>query len=149
VLQPDAGTIVVTTPAASAERRAALRGTGAAVETVVAAPGGVDLAQALRVLRGRGIRTLLVEGGSRLLTSLLAADVVDRVIVGIAPTILGAGTDAVGDLGVSRVAEGVRLANRAVYLAGEDLILAGDIDRDAATAERTGGGSIGTGRAGA
>ncbi|MGH2685283.1 MAG: GTP cyclohydrolase II RibA, partial [Actinomycetota bacterium] len=138
VLQPDAGTIVLTTPAASAERRAALRDTGAAVETVRAAPGGLDPGHALRALRGRGIRTLLVEGGGRLITSLLAADVVDRVIVGIAPTILGAGTDAVGDLGVSRVAEGVRLANRAVYVVGEDLVLAGDIDRDATATERAG-----------
>jgi 3,4-dihydroxy 2-butanone 4-phosphate synthase/GTP cyclohydrolase II len=148
VLQPDAGTIVLTTASASPERRAALRDAGAAVETVGAGPGGLDLVEALRTLRGHGIRTLLVEGGGRLITSLLAADLVDRVIVGIAPTILGAGTDAVGDLGVVRIAEGVHLANRAVYLVGDDVVLAGDVDRDA-EAKRAGEGSISTGRAGA
>ncbi|MDQ4005175.1 MAG: GTP cyclohydrolase II RibA [Actinomycetota bacterium] len=149
VLQPDAGTIVLTTAAASTERRAALRDAGAAVEIVVPAPAGVDLAEALRALRGRGIRTLLVEGGSRLITSLLAADVVDRVIVGIAPTILGAGTDAVGDLGVSRIAEGVRLANTAVYVAGDDVILAGDVDRAAVPTEQVADGTMSTKPAGA
>jgi len=53
---------------------------------------------------------------------------VDRLIVSLAPTILGAGTDAVGDLGVARVADGLRLVDRSFHVIGEDLVLAGDVE---------------------
>jgi 3,4-dihydroxy 2-butanone 4-phosphate synthase/GTP cyclohydrolase II len=150
VLQPDAGTIVITTPASSTERRSALQDAGAAVEVVPAGAGGVDVAAALRALRRRGIRTLLVEGGAGLITSMLAADVVDRMIVGVAPTILGSGTDAVGDLGFTRVADGLRLGDRSVHVAGDDLLIAGDVDRGPLVIEPAEGAtSAGTGRAGA
>ena len=61
-------------------------------------PWGVDLQATLRLLRARGVRSLLVEGGGAVITSFLRQRLVNRLIVGIAPTILGAGTDAVGDL---------------------------------------------------
>jgi len=70
---------------------------------------------------------VLVEGGARVLTSFLKARLADRVIVGIAPTILGAGTDAVGDLNIASVTDGLRITNSSVYRAGEDLLLAGDL----------------------
>jgi riboflavin biosynthesis pyrimidine reductase len=74
-----------------------------------------------------GVRTLLVEGGSRVLTSLLAAGFVDRLVVSVSPTIIGSGTEAVGQLGTRRIAEGLRLANRSVHLAGDDVLLAWDL----------------------
>jgi 3,4-dihydroxy 2-butanone 4-phosphate synthase/GTP cyclohydrolase II len=131
VLQPDAATIVLTTAASTPERRGALRDAGVGVEVVPPGDGGVDIPSALRALRRRGVRSVLVEGGAALITSMLAADVVDRVVVGIAPTILGSGTDAVGDLGVTRIAEGVRLTHPQVHVVGDDLLLSGDVDRDA------------------
>jgi riboflavin biosynthesis pyrimidine reductase len=88
---------------------------------------GVDLTAALTVLRTLGVRSLLVEGGARVITSFLAEKLVDRLVVGIAPTIMGAGIDAVGDLGVARVAESVRLTNRSVHQAGGDLLVAADV----------------------
>ena len=51
------------------------------------------------------------------------------VIVGIAPTIVGAGTEAVGDLHVSRIANGMRLTDRSVFTAGSDLLVAADVGR--------------------
>src|SRR6185369_8891713 len=50
---------------------------------------------------GAGVRSLLVEGGAQVITSLLGAGLVDRIVVGTAPRIIGAGTEAVGDLGVA------------------------------------------------
>jgi hypothetical protein len=41
--------------------------------------------------------------------------------------ILGAGRDAVGELGIERIDEALRLANRTVHLAGDDLLIAGDV----------------------
>ena len=92
-----------------------------------AGPCGVDVGAALAALRADGVETLLVEGGSRVITSLLGAGVVDRVIVGVAPTIIGTGTDAVGPLGITSVADGLRLADPSVRIVGTDVLVAGDL----------------------
>lgn len=55
---------------------------------VVAEP---DVRAALRQLRARGIRSLLVEGGAGLASDLLDAGVVDRLVIFQAPIILGRG----------------------------------------------------------
>jgi riboflavin biosynthesis pyrimidine reductase len=63
------------------------------------------------------------------ITSFLARDLADRLIVGIAPRVLGIGTDAVKDLGMTEVSQSLRLERRAVHLAGEDVLIAGDVAR--------------------
>ena len=128
VLDAEAGTILITTDRSSEERRAALRARVVGVHVVERGPRGVDLRSALHVLRALGVRSLLVEGGSRIITSFLTEKLVDRLVVAIAPTIIGSGIDAVGDLGVARVTESVRLTNRSVHLAGDDLLVAADVE---------------------
>lgn len=56
--------------------------------SIIAAPSTRD---ALRELRRRGVRSLLVEGGAQLAGSLLADDLVDRLIIFQAPIELGRG----------------------------------------------------------
>ena len=127
VLDDGAGTVVVTTEASSEERRAVFRSRAVGVQVVEPSPRGVDLASALRTLRALGVSSLLVEGGARVITSFFAERLVDRLVVGIAPTIMGTGIEAVGDLGVARVAESLHLANRSVHQAGGDLLVAADV----------------------
>jgi GTP cyclohydrolase II len=127
VLDDRAGTVVITTEPASEERRAALRARAVGVHVVESSPRGVDLGSALQTLQALGVDSLLVEGGARVITSFFAEKLVDRLIVGIAPTIMGTGIDAVGDLGVAHVAESVRLTNRSVHQAGDDLLVAADV----------------------
>lgn len=129
VLDDQAGTVLITTERSTEERRAALRARGVGVRVVQAGPRGVDLPGALATLRALGVRSLLVEGGARVITSFFGEKLADRLVVGIAPTIIGAGIDAVGDLGVARVAESIRLTNRFVHQAGEDLLVAADVVR--------------------
>ncbi len=88
------------------------------------------------MLRDRGICSLLVEGGSRVITSLLAAGLVDRLIVGTAPKIIGSGTEAVGDLGVERIADGISLSNRSVSVTDDDVLMAWDVDGRSPVARR-------------
>ena len=57
------------------------------VEVVAA----TSLDEALRALRQRGIRSLLVEGGAGITGALLGANLVDRLIIFQAPVLLGAG----------------------------------------------------------
>jgi GTP cyclohydrolase II len=127
VLDDGAGTVVITTEASSEERRAVFRSRAVGVQVVDPSPRGVDIASTLRTLRALGVGSLLVEGGARVITSFFAERLVDRLVVGIAPTIMGTGIDAVGDLGVARVAESLHLANRSVHQAGGDLLVAADV----------------------
>jgi GTP cyclohydrolase II len=136
ILGDAAPTLVITTERSRPERRAELRERGVAVQVVDAEPPwGVDLTAALALLGQAGVRSLLVEGGAAVLTSFLRKRLADRVVVGIAPTILGAGTEAVGDLNVARVSEGVRVTGRSVHLLGDDVVMAGDVT-DSSTTRR-------------
>jgi GTP cyclohydrolase II len=129
VFGPEAATIVLAATGSDPDRREALRQRGVKVEVVPEAPGGgVDLAAGLERLLSLGIRCLLVEGGSRVLTSALRARLADRLVVAVAPVLLGAGTDAVGDLGAGLVSDGLRLVGRSVHQVGPDLLVAGDLD---------------------
>ena len=127
VLDDDAPTVVVTTEAAPPERRRELVGRGVGVRVAKAGPGGVDLTDALSCLRADGIRSVMVEGGARVITSLLAARLVDRLIASVSPRVMGAGTEAVGDLGSDRVTDAVRLTGRSVHPVGDDVLLAYDV----------------------
>jgi diaminohydroxyphosphoribosylaminopyrimidine deaminase/5-amino-6-(5-phosphoribosylamino)uracil reductase len=51
------------------------------------------------------VNDLLVEGGAGAATAFLAADLVDRLLVYRAPILIGAGRDAVGDLGLATLAD--------------------------------------------
>jgi riboflavin biosynthesis pyrimidine reductase len=63
------------------------------------------------------------------ITSILAGGLADRLIVALAPTIIGRGTEAVGGLGVTSVADGVHLVDRAVHLVDDDILLAWTVER--------------------
>jgi GTP cyclohydrolase II len=128
VLGDAAPTLIVTTERSDRSRREALQAQGVAVHLVEAdPPWGVDLEATLNLLRAIGVRVLLVEGGGAVITSFLRRRLVNRLIVGVAPTILGSGTEAVGDLETARVADGLRLGARAVHTIGDDVLVAGNL----------------------
>jgi 3,4-dihydroxy 2-butanone 4-phosphate synthase/GTP cyclohydrolase II len=129
ILDPDAPTLIVTTDRSSPHRRLALSERHVRVRAIAEGRGGVDLAAALAVLRAEGVASLLVEGGAKVITCLLEVGLVDRIVVGVAPRIIGAGTEAVGPLGVARVADAIRLTNRSVHLTADDVLLAWDVER--------------------
>lgn len=64
-----------------------------------------DPAEALAMLFEEGVRHVMVEGGSSILSTFLAAGLVDELIVYLAPTLLGSGTPALNDLGIGTLAE--------------------------------------------
>lgn len=127
ILEPDAATTVITTRRSDAERRRLLRRRGVQVAVVMEDAGRVDLRTALATLRASGVETVLVEGGATVITGLLAAGLVDRMIVAVSPVIIGAGTQAVEELGVRRVTDGIHLTNRTVIEVAEDVVIAYDV----------------------
>jgi GTP cyclohydrolase II len=128
IFGPDAASIVLTSERSDSGRRAALRERGVEVEVVRGSPDGIDLEHGLARLLDLGIRCVLVEGGGRVITSMLRGRLVDRVVVAVAPILLGTGTEAVGDLDTSLVANGLRLRQHTVCQVGADLLIAGDLE---------------------
>ncbi|NQD88093.1 bifunctional diaminohydroxyphosphoribosylaminopyrimidine deaminase/5-amino-6-(5-phosphoribosylamino)uracil reductase RibD [Paenarthrobacter sp. CM16] len=87
-----------------------------------------DPAEALGMLFDQGVRHLMVEGGSSILSTFLAADLVDELIVYLAPTLLGSGTPALNDLGITTLADAQQWSwdeagGGAVRILGNDLRL--------------------------
>jgi diaminohydroxyphosphoribosylaminopyrimidine deaminase/5-amino-6-(5-phosphoribosylamino)uracil reductase len=88
--------------------------------------GGIDLADLLRRLAERGVTHLLVEGGAAVHGSFLRAGLVDRVVLFIAPRLVGGdGLGWVGGPGATRMADALRLSDVEVEEVGEDLLVTG------------------------
>jgi diaminohydroxyphosphoribosylaminopyrimidine deaminase/5-amino-6-(5-phosphoribosylamino)uracil reductase len=84
-----APTLVVTTEAASPRAVDAWRAAGAKVETVAAAPGGVDLQATLDLLGRQDVLQAMVEGGASVHGALLENGLVNRVVAYVSPKVLG------------------------------------------------------------
>src|SRR3712207_5631898 len=92
------GTVLAVNDRASMARRDEVRALGATVLRLPRDAGaGVDLVALLTALHDRGVGSVLVEGGARMITALLQARLVDRLVVCVAPKILGAGVEAYHD----------------------------------------------------
>ena len=84
--------------------------------------GGVDLRDLLAKLAGRGVTHLLVEGGAHVHAAFLAAGLVDRVVVLVAPRIAGAdGIPLTAGRGPARMADALRLEQVEVERLGDDV----------------------------
>ena len=82
-----------------------------------------DPHSALATLGTRQVRTVVVEGGGRILTAFLRAGLVDEINVYIAPALLGAGTAAVTDLGIASMADALRGEDVSVTSLGVDCLV--------------------------
>jgi len=123
-----ARTLLATTQRTDPDRAQALRSVGVEVMVVAGdARGRVDLHDLVRRLESMGIGSILVEGGAAIITSILRAGLADRMVVCVAPRVVGAGIEAVGDLGIQRLQDALSLANVKVIACGSDLILDGEL----------------------
>lgn len=122
-------TLVATTSRANSDVASELKSLGASVlvlsETL---EGRVDLSELLAVLGHRGIESVLVEGGRELITSFLREGLADRLVVCIAPRIIGAGVDAVGDLGVGLLSEAITFKSVDIKQIDGDVIFDGHLE---------------------
>jgi 3,4-dihydroxy 2-butanone 4-phosphate synthase/GTP cyclohydrolase II len=91
--------------------------------------GRVDLADLLRLLAERGIGSVLVEGGAGIITSMLRGGLANRLVVSVAPRLVGSGIEAIGDLRIRRLADALGFGRMRTWRLGEDLILDGDLER--------------------
>ena len=96
---------------------------GVEVLTLADADGRVDLGAMMREFGARGINELHVEAGGRLNAALLAAGLVDELLLYLAPCVIGDPARGVADFreGLARLADRVPLAIHAVDRVGADL----------------------------
>lgn len=73
----------------------------------------------------RGIHRAWLEGGPTLAAAFLSAGLVDEVVAWVAPALLGAGRSAVADLGITTVADLIRLDVDDVAVVGGDIRVTG------------------------
>jgi diaminohydroxyphosphoribosylaminopyrimidine deaminase / 5-amino-6-(5-phosphoribosylamino)uracil reductase len=120
-------TLVVTSEAADLIRERAIKGLGAEVLRFAdeAGQSGVNIQRVFEALGRRGIASVLVEGGKGIITSLLEARSVDRLVVVVAPKIIGQGIEAIGDLGITRLEDAITFSSVKSRKLGPDIIFDG------------------------
>jgi diaminohydroxyphosphoribosylaminopyrimidine deaminase/5-amino-6-(5-phosphoribosylamino)uracil reductase len=104
------GVVFLHTERASKRARAALAKAGAeGLELPEDGRGGIDLAAALAQLGARELRSLMVEGGGRLVGAFMASACWQQLWLYQAPLVLGEGRPAIGGVAWSSVADAPRL----------------------------------------
>lgn len=130
VLRGGPGTLVIgvagRAPAGARER---LEAAGAEVRLVAAGEDGwVSLPEALAAIRAWGVGRLLVEGGACVLSSLLRQRLADEATIEIVPRLLGGNAvAAIGDIGVTALAQAVALEDARVERAEASIVVRGRI----------------------
>jgi diaminohydroxyphosphoribosylaminopyrimidine deaminase/5-amino-6-(5-phosphoribosylamino)uracil reductase len=121
-----ASVLVATTSRARPDARRALERGGADVIVADGKDGRVDLRGILAELGRRGIMSLLIEGGAGVHGACFDAGLVDKVVVFVAPVILGGPAPApVGGVGVETLVQAWRLTSVAVRQVEQDLVVEG------------------------
>jgi diaminohydroxyphosphoribosylaminopyrimidine deaminase/5-amino-6-(5-phosphoribosylamino)uracil reductase len=126
--EPSGGPILIFAgTGAEPRRKRALEKKGVEVVSLPAPQGRFDLREVLRVLGGRGITSVLVEGGGTLATSFLEARLADRGLFVIAPLLIGgrAAVSLFAGEGPASLADALRLGETTSFRLGGDTIIEG------------------------
>ena len=116
-------TLLFASPAHDPARARVLEEQGVEIITAAVTESGLlDLERVFEALSGRGIGTLLIEGGQGVITSVLRHSLCDRMIVVMAPMVIGEGVSSVGELGVDHLTQAVRGRTVHVEQMGQDVV---------------------------
>ena len=127
----DARTLIATVGNADPEKRRRLERAGVEVLTVPPdGAGRVSLPHLLGLLGERRISSVLIEGGAEVITRVLAARLADRLVVVVAPKIIGRGTEAVGDLGHDRMEQALPITLRRLRRRGRDTVFEFTVEKN-------------------
>jgi len=124
-VQPDCRTLVATGERAPMDKQRQLENQGVEILRLPSyADGRVHLEALLTELGSRGIADLLVEGGATLSAALLQRRLVDKVVVFVAPKMIGGdGINVVAALGVDTMADALQLYGMTSQSVGVDVML--------------------------
>lgn len=119
-------TIIVATERANREKAQSLQDLGA--EIVWAREnqrGKVDMEDLLGKLGGMGLTSVLVEGGAKIITSFLRERLADKIVIVMAPKLIGEGIEAVGDLEIRDLDEALQISRMKTRRLGGDIVIEG------------------------
>jgi len=119
--------IVVSDKSAPKSKVGALQSRGVEVWTLPGKNGRINLRSLLSKAANYSIQSILVEGGSDVITSFLRAKLADKIYVAIAPKILG-GTQRASwpkELGVRNITQALGLTQVRVRRLGTDILVEG------------------------
>ncbi|MBT2367651.1 bifunctional diaminohydroxyphosphoribosylaminopyrimidine deaminase/5-amino-6-(5-phosphoribosylamino)uracil reductase RibD [Streptomyces sp. ISL-10] len=92
---------------------------------------GIGVHAVLGELYGRGVRSVLLEGGATLAGAFVAAGAVDRVVGYLSPVLLGAGPAALAGAGITTITEALRLDVTETVRIGPDLRITATVPKGA------------------
>ena len=117
--------------AASPDKAERLRQRGVDILEIGEKEGRLDLQELMERLGGLGYQSILLEGGARLNAASLKAEIVDRVMIFVAPLLLGGddGSGLFAGPGPRRIAEAIRLEEVRVRRFGDDTLIEGEVRR--------------------
>jgi len=125
---PDHQPWIATTASAKAPRWQELAASGAHLFSLPPdGRGRVDLPALLSQLAARGVQSVMVEGGARVITSFLDLHLVDRVAITIAPLLVG-GLHAVESVVWHNGRLSPHLRHPQYHTLGQDIVLIADVD---------------------
>ncbi|MCY4401218.1 MAG: bifunctional diaminohydroxyphosphoribosylaminopyrimidine deaminase/5-amino-6-(5-phosphoribosylamino)uracil reductase RibD [Candidatus Poribacteria bacterium] len=130
--ESDADVIIAVTPQAFANNVALLKIAGAEVIVIPANEGQVCFKTLMETLGARGITSVLVEGGGRVNSSVLASGIVDKVVCFVAPKFIG-GKEApgvFGGKGITSLADAPELDRYTITQLDRDLLIEGYFDNN-------------------
>ncbi|MBW8056416.1 MAG: bifunctional diaminohydroxyphosphoribosylaminopyrimidine deaminase/5-amino-6-(5-phosphoribosylamino)uracil reductase RibD [candidate division NC10 bacterium] len=119
--------LVAASPRISPARIRQLRERGVEVLVLPSGEGGVSLPDLIRELGRRDITSVMIEGGGKLATFALQAGIVDKLILMVAPILIGgkkAPTLLQGN-GIEKLSEALHVKQLTVERLGDDLLLQG------------------------
>ncbi len=90
-----------------------------------------DVREVVETLGAAGLHHLLVEGGPTLAGEFVRQGLVDRVVAYVAPTLLGTGVHALGDVGIGSIDEALRLDLQDVTRIGDDVRITATVAKEA------------------
>lgn len=128
ILKNSTPPLIFTTKAANAERKQILLQLNIRVIEIESTPDDrIDLKQMLEILFRLGIKSIMVEGGREIITSFINENLIDKVIITIAPLFIGG--NSVLSKEIPNPVNFPRLRNVIQYKLGTDIIITGDIEK--------------------
>jgi diaminohydroxyphosphoribosylaminopyrimidine deaminase/5-amino-6-(5-phosphoribosylamino)uracil reductase len=119
-------TIIVTTENSNNSKIEKIISKGANVWKIESDNSGrIDIEKVFKKLGENNIISVLVEGGSRIFTSLLERKLFDKLIIAIAPKIIGKGLDAIGDLKIEKLNNALTFKDVKYKKIGDEILFEG------------------------